>query len=112
MLKKVNSAFIAFFTEKSDLAHISYVEEANTWLPTAAKQYHFTYDTTSNWNNLNAAYLAKYQVVLFLDTRPEKAEQRIAFENYMKNGGAWMGFHFSAFGTQPLFFPTKLGLVP
>ncbi|WP_461787787.1 ThuA domain-containing protein [Pedobacter sp.] len=103
--QKSKFSVIAFFTEKSDLAHISYVEEANTWLPTAAKQYHFTYDTTSNWNNLNAAYLAKYQVVLFLDTRPEKAEQRIAFENYMKNGGAWMGFHFSAFALSPSSFP-------
>ncbi|RZK47418.1 MAG: ThuA domain-containing protein, partial [Pedobacter sp.] len=30
-------------------------------------------------------------------TRPEKAEQRKAFEDYMQNGGAWIGFHFSAF---------------
>lgn len=92
---------IAFYTAKSDLAHISYVHEANRWFPQMAKKYQFTYDSTSNWTNLNAAFLSQYQVVLFLDTRPDSPAQRKAFETYMKNGGAWMGFHFSAFALTP-----------
>ena len=92
---------IAFYTGKNDQAHVSFVGEAHKWFPEMAKQYGFSYDATSNWDNLNAAYLAKYQVVLFLDTRPEKPEQRMAFENYIKNGGAWMGFHFAAFALSP-----------
>lgn len=88
---------IAFYTGKADLAHISFVHEANKWFPEMARKYNFAYDSTNNWNNLNAKFLADYQVVLFLDTRPEAPEQRAAFEQYMKNGGAWMGFHFSAF---------------
>jgi hypothetical protein len=96
---------IAFYTAKADLAHISYVHEANRWFAAMARQHNFTYDSTQNWNNLNAAYLAKYQVVLFLDTRPEQSEQRAAFETYMKNGGGWMGFHFAAFALTPSSVP-------
>jgi hypothetical protein len=96
---------IAFFTAKNDQAHISYVREANTWFPTVAKQHHFTYDTTSNWNNLNAAFLANYQVVLFLDTRPDEPAQRAAFQQYMEHGGAWMGFHFAGFALTPSTYP-------
>ena len=66
----------------------------------AAKNY-FSYDSTNDWNNLNEKFLAQYQVVLFLDTRPETPEQRIAFEKYMENGGAWMGFHFAGFALTP-----------
>jgi uncharacterized protein len=88
---------IAFYTAKNDQAHISFVHEANNWFAKMATKYHFSYDSTANWNNLNAEFLAKYQIVLFLDTRPEAPEQRIAFEKYMENGGGWMGFHFSAF---------------
>ena len=88
---------IAFYTGKNDKAHISFVHEANRWFPEVAKKYHFVYDSTSNWGNLNAAFLSRYQVVLFLDTRPEGESQRRAFEAYMHKGGAWMGFHFSAF---------------
>lgn len=96
---------IAFYTAKSDLAHISFVHEANGWFPEMAKKYHFTYDSTNDWTKLNDEFLKKYQVILFLDTRPETPEQRAAFERYMNNGGAWMGFHFSAFALTPSAYP-------
>jgi hypothetical protein len=96
---------IAFYTAKNDQAHISFVHEANTWFPKMAAQYHFSYDATSNWQNLNPAFLSKYQVVIFLDTRPDDPAQRKAFQDYMEHGGGWMGFHFSAFALTPSDFP-------
>lgn len=96
---------IAFFTAKEDKAHISFVHEANIWFPRMAKKYNFTYDTTSNWSNLNENFLSNYQVVLFLDTRPDEKSQREAFQNYMEKGGAWMGFHFAAFALTPSAYP-------
>jgi hypothetical protein len=96
---------IAFYTAKDDLAHISFVHEANRWFPTMASLNHFTYDSTNDWDNLNAEFLSKYQVVIFLDTRPEVPVQRKAFEEYMKKGGAWMGFHFSGFALTPSVYP-------
>ena len=92
---------IAFYTAKNDLAHISFVHEANKWFPQMATKYHFSYDSTNNWNNLNAEFLSQYQVVIFLDTRPDSAAQRTAFKQYMDNGGAWMGFHFAGFALTP-----------
>ncbi len=102
-----SSAFkaIAFFTAKNDQAHISFVHEANRWFKATAVKNNFEFDTTSNWNNLNAAYLAKYRVVLFLDTRPEDPDQRAAFKLYMDQGGAWIGFHFSAFALDNSTYP-------
>ena len=96
---------IAFYTAKSDQAHISFVHEANQWFSMMGKTNHFEYDSTNNWDNLNDSFLAKYQVVLFLDTRPEADYQRTAFERYMKNGGGWMGFHFAAFALTDSEFP-------
>lgn len=96
---------IAFYTGRADLAHISFMHEANRWFPAMAKKYNFTYDSTNNWANMNPEFLAKYQVVIFLDTRADNPEQRAAFEQYMKKGGAWMGFHFSAFALTPSDFP-------
>lgn len=96
---------IAFYTGKNDQAHISFVHEANQWFAQAAKKNNFTYDSTKNWSNLNPEFLKKYQIVLFLDSRPEDPAQRAAFENYMKNGGAWLGFHFAAFALTPSSYP-------
>src|SRR6185503_454313 len=96
---------IAFYTGRNDKAHISFVHDANQSFPKMAAKYNFSYDSTKNWNNLNAQFLSGYQVVIFLDTRPDDPAQRAAFQKYMENGGAWMGFHFSGFALTPSEFP-------
>lgn len=103
--KKADFEVIAFYTAKNDRAHISYVNEANKWFPKIADKYNFTYDTTTNWNNLNAAFLSRYQVVLFLDTRPDDPVQRQAFQQYMEKGGGFIGFHFAGFALTPSTYP-------
>ena len=70
-----------------------------------AAKYNFTYDSTNNWDNMNGSFLADYQVIVFLDTRPDSPGQRNAFREYMENGGAFIGFHFSAFALTPSDFP-------
>lgn len=96
---------IAFYTAKNDLAHISFVHEANRWFPKIAAEYDFGYDSTNDWNNLNLKFLSNYQVVLFLDTRPEDSLQREAFKSYMEHGGGWIGFHFAGFALNNSDFP-------
>jgi hypothetical protein len=96
---------IGFYTAKHDQAHISFVHEANKYFTEIAEKNHFQYDSTNNWNNLNQEFLSKYQVLIFLDTRPETPEQRIAFQQYIENGGAWLGFHFSAFALNNSTYP-------
>jgi uncharacterized protein len=96
---------VAFYTAKEDPAHISFVHEANRWFRSAADRYGFCYDSTNQWERLNEAYLKDVQVVVFLDSRPESDAQRTAFQHYMEQGGAWMGFHFAAFALTPSDFP-------
>ena len=96
---------IAFYTAKEDAAHISFVHEANSWFTKISKEYNFVYDSTNDWNKLNTKFLKQYKAVLFLDTRPEDSLQRLAFEQYMKQGGGWIGFHFAAFALTPSDYP-------
>ncbi|MEZ5106166.1 MAG: ThuA domain-containing protein [Draconibacterium sp.] len=102
--KKVDFSVIAFYTGKNDKAHISFVGEANSWFSEMGKKHHFVYDSTNDWNKMTTDFLEKYDVVIFLDTRPDSLAQREAFEKYMKKGGAWMGFHFCAFALTPSAF--------
>lgn len=96
---------VAFFTARNDRAHITFVREANNWFASQAGRYHFQYDSTSNWDNLNAGFLQQYQVVIFLDTRPGKPEQRDAFRKYIERGGGWIGFHFAGFALNNSDYP-------
>ena len=96
---------VAFYTARNEPPHISFVREANRWFPQMGATNNFSYEATTNWSQLNAAFLAQYQVVVFLDTRPDGAAPRRAFEEYMEQGGAWMGFHFSGFALTPSEYP-------
>jgi hypothetical protein len=96
---------LAFYTGRNDLAHISFVQEANRWFPETARAHDFHYESTTDWTRLNAESLKAYQVVVFLDTHPEDPAQRDAFRRYMENGGAWLGFHFSGFALTPSDYP-------
>ena len=96
---------VAFYTGKNDQAHISFAREANRWFPEMAARYNFGYEVTTNWSQLNAEFLSHYQVVIFLDTRPEDPAQRKALQDYMEHGGAWMGFHFAGFALTPSACP-------
>src|SRR5262245_59267387 len=107
--RPVEPAFrvLAFHVERGDQAHISFVREAERWFPEMAARYNFRFDTTSDWNKLNADTLARYQVVVFLDRRPERPEHRAAFQSYIEHGGAWMGFHFTGFALTPSDVPAN-----
>ncbi|HSB91494.1 MAG TPA: ThuA domain-containing protein [Flavitalea sp.] len=96
---------VAFFTGREDLAHISFLKEAVPFFADLAKRNNFLFDTTTNWTNLNDEYLKSCDLILFLDTRPDDAKQRLAFRKYMEHGGAWMGFHFAGFALTPSDFP-------
>lgn len=102
--KRPGFKVIAFYTAQNDQAHVSFVNEANRWFSQVSAKAHFIYESTSNWNLLNTEYLKNYRVILFLDTRPEGESQRKAFEEFMKSGGAFMGFHFSAFALTPSMY--------
>jgi uncharacterized protein len=88
---------LAFCPMSGDQGHDSYIHEANKFFPKFAAANGFTYDSTKNWSDCNAAKLAQYQVVMFLDNRPDNQAQRDAFKAYMDGGGGWIGCHFAAF---------------
>jgi hypothetical protein len=91
---------LAFYNGTWDAAHIDFDKDAKAWFPQAGAQYGFTWEATTNWSLLNTGNLAQYKVIMFLDDAPPTA-QRAAFQQYMQNGGAFMGFHVSAFTTDP-----------
>ncbi|GAA2859891.1 hypothetical protein Acy02nite_56010 [Actinoplanes cyaneus] len=90
---------LAFYNGTWDAAHIDFDKEARDWFPKAGAQYGFTWEATTDWSRLSATGLAGYQVIMFLDDGPP-AERRAAFQQYVQNGGAFLGFHVSAFTTE------------
>lgn len=88
---------LAFYTAKEDAAHISFVKEALPWFDSVGRAEGFRFEATSDWTRLSDITKDSFQVLIFLDSRPEEASQRQGFQRYMQSGGGWMGFHFAGF---------------
>jgi type 1 glutamine amidotransferase len=95
---------LAFFSTNVEQDHVDFAHDAIRFYAGLAVRDHFAFDTTSNWDNCDSV-LSHYQVVLWLNEFPNTEAQRSGFENYMEHGGAWLGFHVSAYNDKDTHWP-------
>jgi type 1 glutamine amidotransferase len=95
---------LAFFSTTVESDHVDFAHNAIDFYAALAARNGFTLDTTTNWENCNAS-LSNYQVVLWLNDFPHTDQQRTAFQTYMENGGAWLGFHVAGYNDKDTNWP-------
>src|SRR3974390_2915965 len=81
---------LAFYSDTTEPDHVQFANDEVRLLSERAAKEHFTFDATSKWEDLNDERLKGYQLVIWLNESPSKAEQRSAFERYVEQGGAWL----------------------
>ena len=96
---------LAFYSTRVEPDHVRFAEGALKFFTACAARDGFAFDATNNWENLNAEYLEPYQLVVWLNDSPAAGEQRRAFERYMDNGGAWLGFHAAGYNDKDTNWP-------
>ncbi len=96
---------LAFYSTKVEPDHVLFAEGALKFFSGLSAKNNFTFDSTSNWDDMNDFNLGKYQVVVWLNDEPSKAGQRRAFQDYIENGGAWLGFHVAAYNDKNSNWP-------
>jgi len=95
---------LAFFSTTVESDHVDFAHNAIGFYSALAARNGYTLDTTTNWENCNAG-LSNYQVVLWLNDFPHTDQQRTAFQTYMENGGAWLGFHVAGYNDKETHWP-------
>jgi type 1 glutamine amidotransferase len=96
---------LAFYTAKGEPDHIAFAEQALPFFAELAKRNNFYFESTTRWEDLNATKLKGFQLVLWINDFPVKAEQRAAFQEYMEHGGGWLGFHVAAYNDESTQWP-------
>jgi YVTN family beta-propeller protein len=96
---------LAFYSANVEPDHVLFARSALEFFSGISAKNNFTFDSTSNWDDLNDSNLGKYQLVVWLNDEPSKAEQKRAFQKYIENGGAWLGFHVSAYNDKDSNWP-------
>lgn len=80
----------------AEAAHVEFDRQALQFFHKLSYGEGFTYDVrTTCPDQLDT--LKQYDVVVMLNTLPGSAAQRRAFEQYMEQGGGWLGFHATAY---------------
>lgn len=96
---------LAFYSETTEPDHVQFAREAVKFLGELAAREDFTLHTTTTWEDLNDEHLKAYQLLIWLNESPTKAEQRSAFERYIEHGGAWLGFHAAGYNDKDTNWP-------
>ncbi len=96
---------LAFYTDEGEPDHIDFAKLALSFFTELAKKNDFHFESTTHWEDLNAEKLKNIQLVLWINDFPKTTEQRAAFEHYMTLGGAWLGFHVSAYNDDSTHWP-------
>src|SRR6266851_5337728 len=103
--QKPSFRVLAFYSTKVEPDHVLFAEGALEFFSDLAAKNNFAFDSTSNWDDMNDSNLEKYQLVVWLNNEPSQAAQKRAFQKYMENGGAWLGFHVAAYNDKDSNWP-------
>lgn len=96
---------VAFYTDKGEPDHIQFAEQAIKFFGALAKSEGWEFSATTDWEKLNETETKNVRLMMWLNDFPKTAQQRTAFETYMKNGGGWLGFHVAAYNDADTHWP-------
>jgi uncharacterized protein len=103
--KEVRPRILVLYSLSVENDHALFALDALKFFASLAEKDDFIMDSTSKWEELNDASLKDYKLVVWLNQFPHNAAQRESFEKYMSNGGAWLGFHVSAYNDKNTNWP-------
>ncbi len=96
---------IAFYSKHVEADHVDFALQAIDFFSHLAASDNFDFTATDDWQDMNAATLSRYQVVLWFNDSAHTSTQRAAFQHYMEHGGAWMGFHAAGYNDKDTGWP-------
>lgn len=96
---------LIYYTQHAEEAHVQFAEQATTFFKKLNYGDGFALDITTDFSKYPYEKLKEYNVIIMLNTSPNTRAERDAFEQYMENGGGWVGFHAAAYNDKNTHWP-------
>ena len=96
---------LIYYTQHAEEAHVQFAEQATTFFKKLNYGDGFVLDNTTDFSKYPYEKLKEYNVIIMLNTSPNTKAERDAFEQYMENGGGWVGFHAAAYNDKNTHWP-------
>ena len=94
--QKVRFRTLLIWSPSAEPDHVEFDKQAIHFFHKLSYGEGFTYDTRTECP-ASLDTLKKYDVVVMLNTLPYSKQERKAFEQYMEQGGGWLGFHATGY---------------
>ena len=88
----------------AESAHVDFDQQALQFFHKLSYGKGFTYDVRTD-HPASLDTLQRYDAVVMLNTLPHGDAERLAFQQYMEQGGGWMGFHFTGYNDEHTQWP-------
>jgi len=96
---------LIYHTDNAEEAHIDFAKDALKFFEKLNYGNGFILHSTMNLSDYPYEKLKEYDIVIMPNGSPTTKQEREAFQNYMENGGGWMGFHASAYNDKNTHWP-------
>jgi type 1 glutamine amidotransferase len=88
---------LIYFSEHAEKAHVTFARQGTEFFRRLAFGNGFTLETATSFDQYPYEKLKEYDVIVMLNASPADKAEREAFQQYMENGGGWVGFHAAAY---------------
>lgn len=95
---------LLYWDTSAEEAHVQFDKDAINFFHHLTYGEGFLMDRTTNFSEY-ADKLDDYNIVIMLNAQPQSEKDRKAFQEYMENGGGWIGFHGSAYNDKNTKWP-------
>ena len=106
--KRVRFKALLYYSENVEEAHAQFAHQTIDFFRKLTYGEGYSLEVTTDFSKYPYERLKEYDVVIMPNAAPWSAEERSAFEQYMKNGGGWVGFHAAAYNDRNTNWPWLL----
>jgi type 1 glutamine amidotransferase len=96
---------LIYHTRHAEGAHVTFAEQGVEFFRKLNYGNGFILNVTMDLSEYPYEKLKEYDLVVMLNGYPNTKEQRETFQQYMENGGGWMGFHVAAYNDKNTKWP-------
>lgn len=102
---------LVYYTENAEEAHVEFSLHGVEFFKRLNYGDGFYLDVTTDFSDYPYEKLREYDIVVMLNGYPTEKAHRNAFEQYMENGGGWMGFHAAGYNDKSTNWPWFLNFL-
>lgn len=107
---KVRFKALIYYTDHAEEAHVQFSHQLIDYYTKLTVGNGFEVETTQSLSKYTPEQLKEFSVIISSNASPGGAERKM-FEDYMENGGGWVGFHAAAYNDRSTNWPWFLKFI-